>query len=166
MLSSRYQVIKFCAVKPLSKYLLEKPILADQIDYLLKYFPMFDKQKQGISYSFGIHKGLWKSWEKNLCTVIILDNEQLIGYGQLILKKNCVEICNVIVPENLRKKGIGKEILIELEDIAVKNGKSTFSLWCEDHVKPFYTKYDYIDNHINKVEHGFTLHKMSKQLIV
>jgi len=165
MSSPQYKVLIFDGVKSLSNYLSNNSIIATQINNLLDYFPMFDSNREGISYTSQVISGYWNSWEKTLRTIIILDDNVIIGHGQLLLRKNYAEVINIAVVESRRKQGIGKELLIELEDIAVKNGKTVFLLWCEQPTQSFYSKFGYVSTGHKKTEDGYDLYKMSKKII-
>ena len=160
-----YQTLKVSGVKNLILYLKNNQSHAHQIDSLLKYFPMFDNNRDGVAYTFQVFNGFSPSWENSLYTVIILYNNQIAGYGQLLLRKHFAELFNVIVHSDLRKKGLGKEIISELEDYAIKNNKNDISLWCENHVKSFYSQFNYRPTKKENIVEGFHLYQMKKKIV-
>ena len=165
MSSQPYQTLKISGVKNLISYLKNNQSHAQQIDSLLKYFPMFNFNREGVTYTFQVYNGFLPSWENALHTVIILYNNQVAGYGQLLLRTDFAELFNIIVRSELRKKGIGKEIITELEDYAIMNNKNDIVLWCENHVKPFYLQFNYQSTNIENIVEGFNLHQMKKKNI-
>ena len=162
--NQQYITYKFEGVKSLCSFLEKNQNITHQIDELLRYFPMFDINREGVKYSFQICNGFSEAWETIMYTVIIIKANKLIGYGQLLLRESFAEIFNVIIDPNFRKKGVGSEIMTELEDYAVKHNKFSLALWCENHIQPFYTKLVYTFENKENIVDGVNLYRMSKQI--
>ena len=160
--SQQYITHKLEGVNSLCSYLKNNKSVSRQLDELLRYFPMFDIERGGAAYSFQVCNGFSKSWEKIMYTVIILHSDQVIGYGQLLLRKSFAEIFNVVVHPQYRKQGIGKEIIVELEDYAVTHNKFEFSLWCENPIKLFYTQFGYAHDGKEQIVEEVQLYHMAK----
>ncbi len=69
----------------------------------------------------------------NLNTIIILDDEHIVGYLSYVIKKHHTKKMNVdqlIIQEKYRGKGLGKKLMDEAKKIAKENGCDRLELNC------------------------------------
>ena len=161
-----YQTTKIVGAENLLSFVKNDVNVAQQIDILLKFFPMFDETRKGTSYTFQIDNGLFTPWKTNLYTVFVFYDCKLVGYGQLLLRTHFAEMFNVIVKFDFKDQGIEKEILVELEDYAIINNKNQMILWCENHIKSFYFGFGYQLTDKEKIVDGLLLYQMEKNLVI
>ena len=68
-----------------------------------------------------------------LSTIVILDDEHIVGYLSYIIKKNHTGKLNVdqlVILERYRGKGLGKKLMDEAKKIAQENGCDRIELNC------------------------------------
>ena len=93
---------------------------------MLRYFSSFIKQKQRINSlninptdknDFELIQKLIHQFElddRDLHShqfLVAKDNEELLGFGRIRIRKNCSELCSLGVTEPKRLQGIGKELV-------------------------------------------------------
>jgi ribosomal protein S18 acetylase RimI-like enzyme len=147
-------------VKTLQSYLERNKHISEQANNMLSYFPMFNENIGGEKYTIQLLDKQWDRWEKILHTVIIINGQNLIGFGQILINNGHSEIFNVVINRNFRKKGFGKTLVNQLEKIAYSTGCTVIFLWCEHYIRPFYSNMNYKYNGKEKTVHGFRLYQM------
>jgi predicted GNAT family N-acyltransferase len=89
---------------------------------------------------------------------------ELIGYGRLMFTYDTVNIDRIALKYDLRKKGLGKEFLIFLENEAMKRGCTTAKLHAQQQSSPFYEKQGYNRRGEHFIEAGIVHVEMYKSL--
>ena len=80
----------------------------------------------------------------NFChSIKLIDKEEILGIGTLVLFKNTSWIGHLIVKDGCRGNGYGKKILEYLCEYAKSNGHKTISLFTTDIGYPLYLKYGF-----------------------
>lgn len=145
-------------VNDLIRFLKDNPYNQRQIDQLLSFFPCFNPTYNGFIYSQEMFNC---KWGERLHTVILMANNQILGYGQLLLHNYpYAEIFNVIVPPVYRGSGYGNLIINELEKIATNKGRHILFLWSSKNTLSFYAKHQYYDLDVyNSIDQTFKLGK-------
>lgn len=75
---------------------------------------------------------LIRSFEK-LLTLVIINNENIVGYLSYIIKERNIkklEVDQLVIMEQYRGKGLGKRLMEEVKNIAIKNNCDRIELNC------------------------------------
>ena len=92
------------------------------------------------------------------------ENELIIGVGRLdIMTQNTSQIRFMAVDENQQGKGIGRKLMLHMEEIAKEQGSNEIILHAREIAVPFYQKLDYSiveKSHLlfNEIQH-YLMHK-------
>jgi ribosomal protein S18 acetylase RimI-like enzyme len=92
------------------------------------------------------------------------ENELIIGVGRLdFMPKNTCQIRFMAVDENQQGKGIGRKLMLHMEEIAKEQGSNEIILHAREIAVPFYQKLDYSiieKSHLlfNEIQH-YLMHK-------
>lgn len=83
--------------------------------------------------------------DQNYFLCVAEEDKSIIGTGTLLVQMNLSHsgkpyghVENIVVDQNHRKKGIGKEIISFLTEKAKENGCYKMILSCKDEIVPFY----------------------------
>lgn len=75
---------------------------------------------------------LLKNFE-NLSTIVILDNDAIVGYLSYKIKEKHtkkLDVDQLVITKSYRGKGLGKKLMNEAKNIAIKNNCSRIELNC------------------------------------
>ena len=93
-----------------------------------------------------LKKDLIKQFE-NLSILVITDNDIIIGYLAYKIKEKHVkklDVDQLIITEKYRRKGLGKALMNEAKDIALKNNCDRIELNCWTFNEEAITMYEHI----------------------
>ncbi len=93
-----------------------------------------------------LKKDLIKQFE-NLSILVITDNDIIIGYLAYKIKEKHVkklDVDQLIITEKYRRKGLGKALMNEVKDIALKNNCDRIELNCWIFNEEAITMYEHI----------------------
>ena len=93
-----------------------------------------------------LKKDLIKQFE-NLSILVIIDNDIIIGYLAYKIKEKHVkklDVDQLIITEKYRRKGLGKALMNEVKDIALKNNCDRIELNCWIFNEEAITMYEHI----------------------
>ena len=93
-----------------------------------------------------LKKDLIKQFE-NLSILVIIDNDIIIGYLAYKIKEKHVkklDVDQLIITEKYRRKGLGKALMNEVKDIALKNDCDRIELNCWIFNEEAITMYEHI----------------------
>ena len=79
-----------------------------------------------------LKEDLIKNFE-NLSTLVILDNDNIVGYLSYIIKERHtkkLDVDQLVIMEQYRGKGLGKKLMEEVRNIALKNSCDRNELNC------------------------------------
>ncbi len=100
--------------------------------------------------------------EKDHIQVIgLLDNE-LVATSVLVPENHSMKMQRVVVKEEIRSSGIGSEMMLFCEEIALEHGKSHIFCHARDTAVNFYLKNNYLIEGAYFPEDGIPHVKMSK----
>lgn len=161
---SKISIVKINGVEDLNLYLQINPHLIEQLDDLLSYFPIFNVTYGQQPVTKQILEGHWMEWQNVLHTVILINETELVGFGQILIKKQYAEIFNLIIKKEYRHQGLGHQLLNQLETIGTLHHKQLFVIWCEKYIQPFYLLSKYVDDNKMQPAWNYKLHKMVKYM--
>lgn len=70
---------------------------------------------------------------ERLSTIVILDNDIIVGYLSYIIKERHskkIDVDQLVIDERYRGQGLGKKLMEEVKSIAIKNGCDRIELNC------------------------------------
>lgn len=82
-------------------------------------------------------------FDKNAIHVVAKKNNKIIGTGRMIIEGDRGIIGRMAVEKEIRKQGIGKELMMLLEQEAKKRNLKEIYLHAQVHAKSFYEKLGY-----------------------
>ncbi len=82
-------------------------------------------------------------FDKDAVHVVAKRDNKIIGTGRMVVEGDRGKIGRMAVEKDLRKQGIGKELLILLEQEAKKRKLKEIYLHSQVHAKPFYERLGY-----------------------
>ena len=82
--------------------------------------------------------------DKTAVHVIVVEDNEVIGCGRIIMQGSTAWIGRVAVKKSYRGRGVGKSLMETMMQISVDSGAKTISLHAQIHVEPFYRKLGYI----------------------
>lgn len=85
--------------------------------------------------------------QQQIIVAIDHDTEKVVGTGSVLIQKKIIHnmgkvahIEDVVIDNNLRGKGLGKELINHLQDIAIAQSVYKITLYCFDKNAEFYEK--------------------------
>ena len=82
-------------------------------------------------------------FDKDAIHVVAKKNNKVVGTGRMVLEKNRGRIGRIAVEKEKRKKGIGKQLMLSLEQEAQKRNLREIYLHAQLNAKLFYEKLGY-----------------------
>jgi predicted GNAT family N-acyltransferase len=116
--------------------LVEDPILLEKI-FALRYDVFVLEQK--------VPEELERDEEDNTAIhAVILDGEDVVATGRLVIHGNIGKIGRMAVKKGLRHQGLGGKILQKLLETGAEKGISHFYLHAQLYVRDFYAKHGFV----------------------
>jgi len=111
-------------------------------------------------------KELYEKWLQERVLVVAEDGDQIVGFAQYFPPNNSIEAVHVL-PSHI-KKGVGKMLMAELEEIAKEQGAKKIMLDSSLNAVGFYDKCGYIkkQNIIFKCNDGVDLRVVNYEKVL